>query len=111
MKTEKIFEAAAEQLRLCELTDIHGNKRIIQPYGIFKSLKGNRQFCCYQIAGFSSHPQNLPGWHNMNTKDFKEIKILPSRFHLRHDFDPDNPMYNKWYFRIFKPEELSMKKQ
>ena len=97
---EETFKKAADKRRLCEMTDITGNKRIVAPHGIFSTSEGTKQLCCFQYSGFSESG-GLPNWRNFHIDNITGIKILQERFTKRKDFNVDNKqVYPHWHFHV-----------
>jgi hypothetical protein len=99
---ENIFVEAAKRRFTCELVDAVGNHRIVEPYMIYDSPKGNRLFHCYQVAGFSEGGQPI-GWKSPLISSFISASIKGDVFLPRPDYNPNNQkMFGTIWFAIDK---------
>lgn len=64
--------------------------RTVEPYH-YGILKGKQQLHAFQIAG-ESHGK-IPQWRNFMLYKIKDIKLHPSSFNLRADYNPYNARY------------------
>ncbi len=94
------FQEAAKNLHLCELIDLNGNHRIVEPYMVYSSSTGKRLFHCYQISGYSKSGKSQ-GWKNPEINSFQEAIILDDTFLPRPEYNPFNDkLFTVVYFSI-----------
>lgn len=74
---------------LCELTDQEGNTRLVEPYMIFDSTRGKRQFHCFQVEGHSSSNHHF-SWKNLDVSDVVSVTPTGTRFQIRASYNPGN---------------------
>lgn len=89
MFVEATFIQAAKSLKLCELTDSPGNKRLVEPYMVYSSRTGKRLFHCYQLKGYSESGQQT-GWKNPEVSSFVLAVIRDETFIPRREYNPFN---------------------
>lgn len=89
MLVEDTFVEAANDLKLCELTDTIGNKRLVEPYMVFTSNKRKRLFHCFQIEGYSESGRHT-WWKNMEIGLFTIAVIHDETFNPREGYNPFN---------------------
>jgi hypothetical protein len=89
MTLEQTVVQAAKGLRVCELTDLGGNTRIVEPCMVYTSTKGKRLFHCYQLSGFSERGQSQ-GWKNPEVESFTAVEVLQDNFKPRPEYNPFN---------------------
>ncbi len=100
MNVEPIFIQAAKGMRVCELIDRSGNKRLVEPYMVYSSATGKRLFHCYQIQGHSKSG-NPTGWKNPEVNSFTQAIIHDRTFTSRREYNPFNyEMFSIVYFSI-----------
>lgn len=86
---EESFKEAALSRLLCELIDGEGNTRLVEPYMVFGSSRGKRQFHCFQRSGYSEHNRNY-GWKNIDVSGITSINITEKQFSQQPDYNPMN---------------------
>jgi hypothetical protein len=99
---EQDFISAAKAGVLCELRDYAGGLRLVEPYMVYRSSRGNRLFHCYQITGVSE--SNRPtGWKNPEVASFASGTITTTTFQQRQEYNPENQkMFPVIYFALPK---------
>ncbi|MDV2495720.1 MAG: hypothetical protein RX316_05850 [bacterium] len=100
MSVEDVFIKAAKGLNLCELIDVNGNGRLVEPYMVYTSNRGKRLFHCYQLSGYSKsgEPQ---GWKNPEERSFASANVREETFTQRREYNPFNmKMFPTVHFSI-----------
>lgn len=89
MSVEPTFIQAAKSMKLCELVDQNGNKRLVEPYMVYSSATGKRLFHCYQVQGYSESGQSS-GWKNPQVDSFLQASVVDETFTPRREYSPFN---------------------
>jgi hypothetical protein len=89
MNVEQTFINSAKSFKICEIIDIYGNRRLVEPYMVYTSSKGKRLLHCYQLLGYSKSGQ-VPAWKNPEVSSFTNAIIKDKSFSQRSEYNPFN---------------------
>lgn len=65
-------------------------QRIICPHILYLSATGNNLVDAYQIYGYSSRPEEVPGWRPFDISKISELMILDNIFEIAPGYNPFN---------------------
>jgi hypothetical protein len=106
-----LFDALTRAIdghRLLRITDDAG-ARVIEPYLIFESAKGDMVLHGWQRSGaFRKTPP--PRWCNLHVEDIFTIDVLPERFSKPHrDYNPHSTNFHRVIYAVDErgPREVS----
>lgn len=101
MTTNELFKKAAIERKYCKIITWKNETRIVEPYMIYKTPKGNTAYHCYQIGGYSN--SGKMDWKNIYISDVKAIEIIEDKpnFRKRAEYNPENKkMFPEIFFKI-----------
>src|SRR5688572_5381603 len=89
MSIEARIIAAARRRHLVELTDAAGTIRLVEPYMLFTSGRGNRLLHCYLLKVYG-RPGRQRGWRNPRIDRIADVTEVPQVFTPRPSYNPFN---------------------
>jgi len=89
MSFESELIKSATNRHLCWITDINGNRRLVEPYMIYTSSRGHRLFHCFQLEGYSVSGART-GWKNPKISNFISSEETDMLFEIRDEYNPFN---------------------
>jgi hypothetical protein len=95
-----LIQKATTERRVCRAYfNGEDESRIIHPYGIFRTKKGNFMIACWQEGGFSNGNE-VPAFRNFDVNSCEWIEMLDRKFLSARQFNPEAPMYHEWVYHI-----------
>jgi hypothetical protein len=95
-----VLERATKERIVCRAYFLGEDEaRIIHPYGIFRSSKGDFMIACWQEGGFSNGSK-IPAFRNFDLNSCDWIELLDRKFISAKQFNPSAPMYHEWVYHI-----------
>jgi hypothetical protein len=49
---------------------------------------------CYQLEGYSSHPEQIPGWRPFDISKITELEVLSETFDIAPGYNPLSDRYS-----------------
>lgn len=87
--SEPIIEAINTRRKM-KVNYNHKGYRIVCPHVLYYNASGNKMVDVYQISGYSSHPESIPGWRPFDLSEITEINILDETFDIAYGYNPYN---------------------
>jgi hypothetical protein len=89
---EDALVAAIEGRRAVVLTyakDGGRGARVCEPHILYEGSTGRLLLDAVQVAGWTTSGR-LPAWRMFEVDAIEEVEVLPRRFRVAEDFNPDN---------------------
>ena len=82
----EIEKAIKEQKTICFTYE--GYSRVVEPYLIGISKKGNQVLSAYQVSGMSK--TKIIGWKQFKIDAIESIKLMEDKFIVRKEYNPND---------------------
>jgi len=100
MSFENELKKSATNRHLCWITDINGNRRLVEPYMVYTSSRDHRLFHCFQLEGYSMSGAGT-GWKNPKVSNFISAEETDMLFKIRDEYNPFNyEMFPRVHFAL-----------
>lgn len=67
--------------------------RVVCPHALYISPTGKTFVDAYQLAGYSTHPENIPGWRNYEVSEITTLQVLDETFEITPGYNPLSKRY------------------
>lgn len=67
--------------------------RLICPHALYKSSTGKILVDSYQLSGYSTHAEQIPGWRPFDISKITEIRVLDDMFEIASGYNPSSERY------------------
>ena len=68
--------------------------RVICPHALFISSTGKTLVDSYQLPGYSTHHEQIPGWRPFDISKITEIRVLDETFDSAPGYNPLSDRYS-----------------
>jgi predicted DNA-binding transcriptional regulator YafY len=68
--------------------------RLICPHACYVSSKGKTLVDSYQIAGYSNHREQVPGWRPFDLSEISSLRIMEETFEEAPGYNPLSDRYS-----------------
>ena len=96
---EKIISAIKTRKKV-ELNYKREGNRLVCPHALYISPTGKTLVDGYQLAGYSSHSEQIPGWRPFDISKITDLKVLDEAFELAHGYNPHSDRYLKVIVKV-----------
>ncbi len=69
--------------------------RIVCPHALYISPTGKKLVDAYQISGYSTHADQIPGWRPFDISKITDIRILDDTFEVATGYNPLSDRYSR----------------
>lgn len=97
---QNIIEAIKSKRKL-ELNYKNEGLRLVLPHVIYVSTTGKTLVDSYQISGYSSHSEEIPGWRPFDISKITQLIILEETFDPALGYNPLSDRYFNAIARIY----------
>jgi len=85
--------AAIRSMRKMEINYKGEGNRLVCPHALYVSSKGNILVDTYQLGGYSSHSEDVPGWRPFNLDKISSLAILAESFDIAPGYNSLSDRY------------------
>lgn len=97
--TRKLYDATQRRC-ICSVSMTgEPEPRIIHPYGLCQTTRGQITIVCWQEGGYS-RASRLPGYRNLNLMNCTTVELVDRHFLVRADFNAADSSYQDWVFHV-----------
>ena len=68
--------------------------RLVCPHALYISSTGKTLVDAYQLAGYSNHSEQIPGWRPFDITKITDIKVLDETFEIAPGYNPLSERYS-----------------
>ncbi len=74
--------------------------RLICPHALYISSTGKTLADSYQVAGYSSHAEDIPGWRPFDISQITSLRVLEETFDIAPGYNPSSDRYSNAIAKI-----------
>ena len=89
----RLVRAAIEERRVLTLHYKRGGERTVHPHALFVTGTGGTFVDAFQVDGYTSKPETLPAWRQLDLVKIRSVALEPSTFEVARDFNPSATKY------------------
>ena len=67
--------------------------RLVCPHALYISSTGKTLVDSYQLSGYSTHAEQIPGWRPFDISKITEIRVLDETFEIAPGYNPSSERY------------------
>ena len=68
--------------------------RLVCPHALYISSTSKILVDSYQLSGYSTHAEQIPGWRPFDISKITEIKVLDEIFEVAPEYNPSSKRYS-----------------
>ena len=68
--------------------------RLVCPHALYISSTGKKLVDSYQLSGYSTHAEQIPGWRPFDISKITEIRVLDETFEVAPGYNPSSDRYS-----------------